>query len=75
MTTTKGYIGYDNPRYAEVCSRLDMDPSIHFVRLTTRGTIGFTLGKPDELRLLLRRCQETGLKPSRSLIETIRDRC
>lgn len=72
MATTKdpGCVSYDDPRYLEVCERLGMDPRIRFVRLTRRGTVGFTVGKPDEIRLLLRRCKEAGLKPSRSLQRT-----
>ena len=57
--------------YEQICQRLGADPTIHFVRLTTRGTITATAGKPDEFRWLLRRCREVGLKPAKSLIDRV----
>lgn len=54
--------------YDDICKKLGMDPSIRFVHITTRGTIGFTAGKPEEIRLLLQRVQAAGLKPSAALI-------
>ena len=59
--------------YAEVCKELgDYIPDIHFVRITTAGTISFWLGKPDEIRALYHEVVENGFKPSGALTATVR---
>jgi hypothetical protein len=56
-------------RYNEVCGILGVEPSINFVRIHADGSIGFSCGKPDEVRWLLRQCKRKGLRPNKSLIE------
>lgn len=58
----------NNEEYRAICSKLGMNADIHFVCVTNRGSITFTIGKPDEVRLLLRRVRETGMRPAQSLI-------
>lgn len=54
-------------RYIEVCKQLGFSPEARFVKLNPGGSIGFTAGKPDEVRSLLAACERTGLRPSRKL--------
>lgn len=54
--------------YEDVCHDLGFAPEVRFVKITTRGTISFTCGRPSEVRLLLTACREHGYKPSRALI-------
>ena len=54
--------------YADVCNRLGMRADIRFVKITDRGSITFTSGKPEEVRLLLRRVRETGMRAAASLV-------
>lgn len=54
--------------YEDVCHDLGFAPEVQFVKITTRGTISFTCGRPSEVRLLLTACREHGYKPSRALI-------
>lgn len=54
-------------RYIEVCKQLGFSPEVHFVKLNPGGSIGFTAGKPDEIRSLLAACERHGLRPSRGL--------
>ncbi|BAL85139.1 hypothetical protein SELR_pSRC300660 (plasmid) [Selenomonas ruminantium subsp. lactilytica TAM6421] len=36
--------------YDKVCHELGFNPGVKFIKITTRGTIGFTCGKPEEFR-------------------------
>jgi hypothetical protein len=54
-------------RYRETCARLGFDPDVKFVEILPDGTIGYTCGKPDEVRALLAACKRTGLKASKAL--------
>ena len=54
--------------YEDICNALGFIASSHFVEITTRGTITFTLGKPYEIRSLLAEVKDNGFKPSKSLV-------
>lgn len=58
--------------YEAVCHDLGIDPKVHFVEITTRHTISFTLGKPQEICYLLWTCEKSGYKPSQKLIQAAR---
>ena len=53
---------------AEVAKQLGYNPDVHFVELTTRGTVTFTCGKPEEIQGLLRATLAAGMKPSKNLV-------
>lgn len=55
--------------YEDICHDLKIDPDVHFVKVTNRGTITFTCGKPNEVRDLLSMCMYAGYKPAKSLLE------
>lgn len=42
---------------------------VHFVKITSRGTITFSAGKPQEVRALLNAVVEHGYKPAKSLLK------
>ena len=52
--------------YEDVCHELGFSAQVRFVKITTRGTISFTCGRPHEVRSLLAACHEHGYKPSRA---------
>lgn len=60
-----------NQRYEAVCKMLGMDSSIHFVKINRGGYIGFSCGKPDEIKLLYSRVISAGFRPSAGLKKTI----
>ena len=53
--------------YNDVCKLLGYIPEIHFVEITTAGTITFTAGKPGEVLRLARAVTAAGLVQSGSL--------
>lgn len=55
--------------YEDICHDLGINPDVHFVKVTNRGTITFTCGKPNEVRDLLSMCMYAGYKPAKSLLE------
>ena len=55
--------------YEQVCKNLGFNPDSHFVKVTNRGTITFTCGKPDEIQALRNACKKCGYKASKSLME------
>lgn len=57
--------------YESVCHKLGFDPEAHFVKVTNRGTISFTCGKPNEIRDLKKACRDNGYKMSKSLADTL----
>lgn len=59
--------------YDEICHKLGISPDVHFVHVTTAGTIGFTVGKPDEIRYLHRMCAENGFRASKDLKQTVKN--
>lgn len=54
-------------KYESMCQKLGYRPEVGFVKLTSRGTIGFTLGKPEEIRTLYHRVLDAGMRPSKNL--------
>ena len=54
--------------YDDICNTLGFIPYVNFVYVTTRGTISFTLGTPNEIRSLLAEVKDNGFKPSKSLV-------
>lgn len=57
--------------YELVCDRLGFLAGVHFVRITTAGTISFTVGKPNELRWLLESAERNGFVPSVALRKAV----
>lgn len=57
--------------YNEICEDLGFIPGIHFVKVTNRGTISFTAGKPNEVKALYRSVVDHGYKPAKNLVEAI----
>ena len=57
----------DPANYEAVCAELGMDASIGFVQITPIGSISFSIGKPEECRLLVKRARECGYAVSREL--------
>ena len=55
--------------YEEICHDLGFISEVHFVRITTAGTISFTLGRPNEIRSLVAACRERGYKPAKRLLD------
>lgn len=53
--------------YAEVCKALGFIPDVRFVEITSRGTIGLSVGKPHEVKALLSACERCGFVPSKGL--------
>lgn len=51
-------------QYNDVCKTLGFIPDIGFVEITNRGTIGFSVGKPSEVKDLLSACRREGYVPS-----------
>jgi len=54
--------------YEDICHDLGIIPSIHFVEITNRGTISFTVGKPEEIRHLINTAEDKGYKLSQVLL-------
>lgn len=57
--------------YEDICKDLGFLPEIHFVKVK-RAKIGFTLGKPHEIKALYAAVVENGYEPSNELINTIK---
>lgn len=57
--------------YEDICHELGFIADAEFVKVTTRGTITFTLGKPHEIRSLLAAVKANGFEPSKSLTNKI----
>lgn len=55
--------------YTEVCELIGANPKINFVKINPDGSIGFTLGHPDEIDWLQQRCLELGLAMTPQLAE------
>lgn len=56
--------------YGDICKELGFVPEFHFVEITNRGTITFTIGKPDEIKELYKAVVDNGYKASAKLTET-----
>lgn len=55
--------------YREICEELGFNANVHFVKITNRGTISFTCGKPQEIKALLKAVTNCGYKPAKNLID------
>lgn len=58
--------------YDEVCTQLGYRPEVHFVEITTAGTIAVTLGKPHEVLGLAQAITAAGFVQAVSLRQMIR---
>jgi hypothetical protein len=57
--------------YKDVCKELGYKPDVNFVKVNNQGYIGFTVGKPDEIRRLYRNVTNKGFTPSKSFTKRI----
>jgi hypothetical protein len=53
--------------YETICRRLGFNAAVRFVKVLPGGAIGFTAGKPEEIRSLRAACVREGFKMSRNL--------
>lgn len=67
MTKTASTKNYDG-----ICHELGFIPNVHFVKITTRGTIDYTFGKPDEVKALYYATIKHGYTPSKHLTDNAR---
>lgn len=69
-------LSYDSERYSAICDSLGLIAGIHFVRVSIdrdgRERVGFTVGKPEEIRLLYERASRVGMLRSAGLIRALR---
>jgi hypothetical protein len=56
--------------YGDICKELGFVPESHFVEVTTRGSITFTVGKPDEIKDLYKAVVDNGYKASAKLVKS-----
>ena len=59
----------ENMTYNDCCHRLGINPDCHFVDITSRGTIQWTCGKPEEIKHLRAAVEAAGMVPSKKLRE------
>ena len=57
--------------YEDVCWKLGMISEINFVKITSRGRIGFTIGKRSEVSALYDAIEKAGMKPSCGICQTL----
>ena len=60
--------------YDEVCHDLGFIPSVHFVEITTAGTIDFTAGTWEDIKALWDAVIDKGYRPSHAFDEYINKR-
>lgn len=53
--------------YPDICHELGFLAETHFVQVNSVGSIGFTCGKPSEIRALAAAVSEHGYRPSKTL--------
>ncbi len=58
---------YESQAYRDLCGELGFIPEVRFVKVSTRGHVGFTCGKPDEIRALRQRVRMCGYPMTRGL--------
>lgn len=51
--------------YEDVCADLGYIPETKFVKVTNRGTITFTVGKPSEIKELYKAAVDKKYKPTK----------
>lgn len=54
--------------YREICEELGFNADVQFIKITNRGTISFTFGKPQEIKALLKAVTDCGYKPAKNLV-------
>lgn len=57
--------------YKELCRALGFSSDTGFVKLTTRGTIDYTCGKPREIMALKAAIERAGLVPTKNIANTV----
>jgi hypothetical protein len=62
----------NDQKYIDTCKKLGFSADIHFVEITKSGSIGFSMGKPEEIRALARACDREGMTKSRGLISALK---
>ena len=50
----------DPKHYVSICKELGMRADLGFVEITPKGEISFSVGKPDDVRMLLQRARYRG---------------
>lgn len=55
--------------YEEICHQLGFKASIHFVKVTSYGTVSWSIGKPNEILSLRLACEMNGFTPAKKLKE------
>lgn len=55
-------------KYEALCARLGFSSTANFVRVHRGGAIGFTAGKPAEVRQLLAAVRSAGMRPAKGLV-------
>lgn len=53
--------------YEDICHDLGISPQVHFVRVTTAGTISYTCGRHAEIVYLYRQCIDKHYRPAAAL--------
>ena len=53
--------------YEGICNRLGFIPEIHFVKIYNDGSVGWTVGKPDEIAALRDAVKHSKYRMSRGL--------
>lgn len=57
--------------YDKICHELGFNPAAHFVKITSRNTISFTCGKPDEIFALYRAVRDNNYIASKALVDAV----
>ena len=60
--------------YEDICHDLGFAPETHFVEVNRSGSISFSVGKPQEIRHLIRMIKEKGYRMTRDLFRMSVDR-
>ena len=55
--------------YSEICRKLNISAETNFVKITSAGTVSYTLGRPDEITYLYQQVINHGFRPAKSLGE------
>ena len=59
----------DEMEYSDFCHKLGFAPDANFIKITSRYTVGWTVGKPDEILALKNACKKYGYKMKKTLVE------
>ena len=59
--------------YIDICMNLGFIPETRFVKVTNRGTITFTVGKPYEIKALYKSVIDHGYKPSGKFVKYVKN--